>query len=234
MLVSLFCQIELAMKLILKQRLADDKQPQKMKTIKFLNEAINLMTTNGTPANINIGTFEIKSKGDLHFWAGRTGTFDDYSLLFDIVFTTQHIQLLIEMGVRLNFKTIRTDMSDRSPFYKTGKAAIKNGRYYQRTGCVAENWLRASATCSISTLTQLDKLCRDNHLGEIAIHNDTVLAKAGIEMGKKYFSATKIDEKISSFGKMIRKNIHIKRLDTINGTGMLPIEVRAMNKNYNY
>lgn len=188
-----------------------------MKTIKFLADAISLMKTNGTPANITVGSFEIKSKGSLHFWAGKTGTFDNYTLSFDLEFRPDHIQHLLNMGVVINFNTVVSSMSAGSPYYKTGRDAIKQGRYYTRTGGVAENWLKASAQCNIATLLQLDSVCRDNHLNEIAIHNDTCTGWA-----KKRFY---VEPKKSIFYKNVRKNITAKSKKY---TDLLPVEKLAL------
>lgn len=190
-----------------------------MKTITFLDDAIKLMQSNGTPANIKVGTFEINSTGSLHYWGGRTGTFDGYRLSFKIEFRPDHIQRLIDMGVILDFNTVASSMSAHSPYYLKGRDAIKIGRYYQRTGGMAENWVTASAQCDITTLTMLDKVCRDNHLDKIAIHNDTVTGWA-----KERHA---IASKKSSFYKSIRKNIAAK---SKKHTDLLPIEKLALTQ----
>jgi hypothetical protein len=193
-----------------------------MKTIHFLANALKLAQENGTPANIKVGTFEIESKGSLHFWAGRTGTFDTYKLTFQINFRPDHIQRLFDMGVKIDLNKAERDVSEKSPYYAKGKDAIKRGRYHDNLNknAVYENWLNAPASCSIDTLLKLDKYCRDNHLHHIAIHNDTCTRWAKVRLCTNY---KKPDDR---FRKLIRKNVHNKRKphDTL-----LPIEKRAMN-----
>lgn len=190
-----------------------------MKTIKFLAETINLMKENGTPAQIKVGTFEIKSTGGLHFWAGNTGTFDNYILTFEIEFRPDHIQRLLDLGVKIDFSTVRRSIGTGSPFYKTGREAIKEGRYYQRTGAVAENWLLATGSSSIATLINLDAVCRDNHLHHISIHNDTCTGWT-----KKRYALPAPGK--SLFYKNIRKNIAAKSKKYAD---LLPIEKLALN-----
>jgi hypothetical protein len=190
-----------------------------MKTIKFLADSINFMKANGTPANITVGTFKIESRGSLHFWAGQTGTFETCSLSFEIEFRPDHIQKLIDMGVKIDFNTIKSSMSAGSPYFKTGRDAIKQGRYYSRTGGVAENWLIASAKCGLDTLLKLDAFCRDNHLHHISIHNDTC---TGWNKAKYPY----IEPKKSLFYKNVRKNLAAKSKKYAD---LLPIEKLALS-----
>lgn len=191
-----------------------------MKTIKFLADSINLMKANGTPANITVGTFEIKAKGDLHYWAGRTGTFDYYTLSFKIEFRPDHIQHLIDLGVNLDFNTVASSIGRGSAYYLEGREAIKVGRYYTRGGGRSENWLTASATCDITTLLKLDRVCRDNHLDQISIDNDTCTGWA-----KKSYSFA--EPKKTLFYKKVRKNIAVKSKKHAN---LLPVEKQALNQ----
>lgn len=190
-----------------------------MKTIKFLADVINLMEANGTPANVNVGAFEIKSAGSLHFCAGRTGTFDNYTLSFKIEFRPDHIQHLIDMGVRIDFSTVARSISTGSPYYLAGRGTIKTGRYYMRGSAYCENWLIADAACGIDTLLKLDRVCRDNHLDKIAISNDTVTG-----WGKKIVPSTK---RFSSFYKNVRRNIAAK---SKKHGDLLPVEKLALIK----
>lgn len=190
-----------------------------MKTIKFLADVINLMKANGTPANVKVGTFEIQSTGDLSFWAGRTGTFDNYTLSFKIEFRPDHIQHLIDMGVKIDFSTVVRSIGTSSRYYYlAGREAIKVGRYYMRGSAYCENWLIADATCGIDTLLKLDNVCRDNHLGKIAIHNDTVTG-----WGKKF---PEQERQLSSFYKNVRRNIAAKSKKR----DLLPVEKLALIK----
>lgn len=192
-----------------------------MKTIKFLADAINLMKANGTPANLTVGTFEIKSRGDLHFWAGRTGTFDNYRLSFKLEFRPDHIQHLIDMGVKIDFNSVARSVGIGSPYYIAGREAIKAGRYYMRGNGACENWLTASATCGIETLLQLDGVCRDNHLNQISIHNDTCTGWA-----KKYPVLGASSYK-TIFYKNVRKNVSNKKKKHAD---LLPLEKLALIK----
>lgn len=199
-----------------------------MKTIKFLADSIQLMKDNGTPAQITVGTFIISSKGSLHFWAGKTGTFDRYTISFQIQFRPDHIQRLIDLGVRIDFDSVlMADLSPTAKRFKAGREAIKQGRYAPyyymgdpskgQTG-VVENWLTANATCDISTLIQLDNVCRDNHLHHVAIHNDYVTG-----WGKKRIELPQ--PKPSSFYKAVRKNIANKKKKEAD---LLPVERLAL------
>lgn len=160
-----------------------------MKTINFLSQSLKLAKQIGTPANISVGTFKIDCTGSLHFWAGRQGTFDNYSLKFQLQFRPDHIQMLINLGVKINLKSAKmSGLSEKALRFKSGRDAIKQGKYAPYyymgnpdnnvTGMI-DNWLLADASCNIETLEKLNAICRDNHLHHIAIHNDTVLRAAG-------------------------------------------------------
>lgn len=207
-----------------------------MKTIKFLSQTIQLAKTIGTPANIEVGTFKVKSKGLLSFSGGKFGTFDNYRLSFQIEFLPKHIQYLFEMGVEIDLENcVMANLSPNSLRFKKGREAIKQGNYapYYYFGNpankqigIVENWLHASASCTIDVLEKLEAFCRDNHLHHLAIHNATILEKQGWVLKNRTY-ATKPNEKIERIQKLMRKNINEKRKNIKN---LLPVEKRAITK----
>jgi hypothetical protein len=200
-----------------------------MKSIEFLIESEKLMRKINIPANIKIGTLELNATGSLTNWAGKNGDFVDCVVNFECVFLTTHIQHLLDIGVEIIWNTVRTDNSTnvKATKHAEGREAIKMRRYQtyinQRTGFnsgLAENWLRASARCSIHTLVTLDKYVRDNHRGEIAIHNDF---QTGWKK-EKYVKRIDFSDTLK-YVKNIRRNASLKHKKYAD---MQPIERRAM------
>lgn len=215
-----------------------------MKTIKFIIEAIKLSKTIGTPANIEVGTFKVVSIGSLHHSMGRTGTCDSHKIFFELEFNPTHIQRLLDIGVKIDFNSVKmANISEKSLRFKSGKEAIKQGRYAPyyymgnpkntQTG-VVENTLHANASCTVDILASIKDYCRCNHLHHVSIDNYFELAKYGWVPVERIIAPSKADVNITAFGKMIRKNVTDKRKNTFTG-GLLPIEKRAMNKTtYSY
>ncbi len=208
-----------------------------MKTIQLISSFVSKMKEINLPANIEIGSFKVNSKGSLSNWFGRTGEFEGCNISFRLNFLTIHIQKLKEMGVKIDLNEVKmSNLSEKALRYKKGRDAIKQGRYApyyymgnpenNQTGII-ENWLETSATCSLSTLENLDKFCRENHRNELAIHNTTVLTTNGWKI-KEHFSS-KIKESDLFFNvKSFRKNIADKKKKSFE---LLPIEKRALNIN---
>ena len=105
-----------------------------MKTIKFLADSTKLMIENGTPENISVGTFKIESSGSLHFWAGRTGTFDNYRLSFQIQFRPDHIQHLLDLGVEIDFNSVQMSGIKMTEFGLFVSGPLNIGSTWQREG----------------------------------------------------------------------------------------------------
>lgn len=186
-----------------------------MKTIQFISDAVESMKKVQIPANIEIGTFKVNSKGSLNNWAGNVGTFQSCNISFNLNFRPDHIQNLLDMGIKIDFNTVvMAGISENCLRFKKGREAIKQGRYApyfymgnpenKQTG-VVENWLNANASCSIEVLKKLDAICRDNHRGEIAINNDTCLKNANWKFKQKYSSQIEIESQYKNI-KAIRKN----------------------------
>lgn len=186
-----------------------------MKTIQFITESIQRMKELQIPANIEIGTFKIDSTGSLINWAGKQGEYKYSFIKFRLNFRPDHIQTLLNMGVRIDFDSVvMAGISENAKRFKAGREAIKQGRYApyyymgdpanKQTG-VIENWLYANASCSPSVLAELDKYCRDNHRGEISISNDTQLGWAGWKFKTKYSSQITIESQYFN-PKKIRRN----------------------------
>lgn len=204
-----------------------------MNTITFISNSIKEMQKLQVPATITIGTITVESRGCLHNWAGRNGNYESSSIKFRLNFRPDHIQNLLDMGVTIDFNTVKmSGLSENAKRFKAGRAAIKQGRYapYYYMGNpdnaitgVIENWLDADATCSPSTLDALDKFCRDNHRNEIAIHNDTVLSGSGWKFKPHYQSNIDISSQYFNI-KAIRKTAIGKP-----ACKLLPIQKRVLN-----
>lgn len=203
-----------------------------MKTIQFISESIDKMQKLQIPANIQIGTFEVKSTGSLINWAGRSGEYNESEITFKLVFRPDHIQTLIGMGVKIDLdKCAMSNLSATAKRFKAGREAIRQGRYApyyyqgdpanQQTG-VIENWLETKVKCSIDGLKNLDKFCRDNHRNEIAIHNDTILAVNGWFFKAKYPKESPIESQYFN-AKKIRINAQGKKCNQLQ-----PIEKRVL------
>lgn len=202
-----------------------------MKSIEFIVEAEKMMTKIGIPANIKIGTIELKASGSLINWAGKEGEYKVSEVTFNLNFLTTQIQRLLDLGVKINFQTVVTDNNEtvKATKHATGREAIKMGRYQEyinqytgRKTAVIENWLNATASCSVRVLEMLDKYVRENHRNEIAIHNDFVTG-----WGKNKTSAYVKSSAMMFFAKEIRKNIADKKKKY---SELLPIEKRALVK----
>lgn len=202
-----------------------------MKTIQLINESIKLMRSIGIPANMQIGSFEVTSRGSFASWAGKAGEYIGSNIKFNIVFRPDHIQMLKNMGVSIDLTACKmNNLSDKAKRFKQGREAIKQGRYapyyymgnpdnYQ-TG-VIENWLIAPASCGIEALQKLNLICRDNHRAEIDIDNDYTLIRAGFPPKTKYSREITIESQF----------FNIKALQKICGgkknSELLPIEKRV-------
>lgn len=204
-----------------------------MKTIQLISDCIERMTVINLPATIEIGSFKVTSKGHLHNWAGTKGEYAGSTISFNIEFRPDHIQHLLDIGVNINFDSVvMANLSSKALRFKNGREAIKQGRYApyyymgnpenRQTG-VIENWLIASANCSLSTLKTLDRYCRDNHRDQISIDNDHNLVAAGWKKKEKY--ATGISILSKNVAKNIRRNVANKKKNLDN---LLPIEKRAL------
>lgn len=183
-----------------------------MKTITAIIELDKIMRSdNGfgnSPSNsgfyrAEVNGFKIKSS----YWTYGS------EVSFKLNFRPDHIQELRRLGVNIHLAPHRD--------------LIKSGRYRPyRHNFYEENWITADATCSIHTLAKLDLFCRDNHIDEVAIHNDFQLEGAGWNFKKKAPVSQHPESFFARFEKMIRKNINDKRKNIYN---LLPIERRAMN-----
>lgn len=204
-----------------------------MKTIQLISACIENMTAINLPATIEIGSFRVASRGHLNNWAGTVGEYLGSTISFNIKFRPDHIQHLLDIGVKINLESaVMADLSEKALRFKSGREAIKQGRYApyyymgnpdnRQTG-VIENWLLTTASCSLSTLKTLDRYCRDNHRGEIAIDNYHNLVAVGWKKKERYAIGVSIMSKIVA--KAIRKNVANKKknIDTL-----LPIEKRAL------
>lgn len=203
-----------------------------MKTIQFILDSITRMEQLNIPANIEIGTFKVASKGSLINWAGKTGHYDSSVISFQLRFRPDHIQYLLDMGIKMDLNNaVMADLSDKALRFKKGRAAIDQGRYApyyykgdpnnHQTG-VVENWLTAPATCSAAAIKCLDKYCRDNHRDEVAIDNDHNIQAAGWNK-KATYSTYPMMLMSPPVAKAIRKNVADKNKKTL-----LPIEQRAI------
>lgn len=203
-----------------------------MKTIQFITESIEKMQQLQIPAKIEIGSFLVNSTGSLINWAGRQGEYNHSVIKFRLNFRPDHIQKLIDMGVNIDFASVKmAGISETAKRYKAGREAIRQGRYAPyyymgdpanaQTG-VIENWLIADASCSPSTLNELDKFCRDNHRDEVSISNDTQLGWAGWKFKTKYPSCVEIESQYKN-PKAIRRTAHGKP-----ASQLLPIQKRLL------
>lgn len=185
------------------------------------------------PAQIKIGTFAVSSTGSLINWAGRQGEFNEAKIYFQLRFRPDHIQSLLDMGIKINFDTAKmADLSEKAKRYKAGREAIKQGRYAPyyymgdpnnaQTG-VIENWLIADASCEPCALEHLNRFCRDNHRNEIAIHNDTFLKENGWKFKTKYPSYVDIETQYKDI-KAMRRTAGGKP-----AAKLLPIQKRVLN-----
>lgn len=204
-----------------------------MTTIQFITESIEKMQQLQVPAKIEIGTFKVDSTGSLHNWAGRRGEYRNSVIKFRLNFRPDHIQALLNLGVQIDFSTVKmSGISESAKRFKEGREAIKQGRYApyyymgdpanNQTG-VIENWLDADASCSPSTLRDLDKICRDNHRNQVSIHNDHQLRAAGWKFKIKYPRSIEIESQYKN-PKAIRKTAHGKPANTLH-----PIQKRLLN-----
>lgn len=204
-----------------------------MKTIQLISEVIERMRAINLPATIEVGSFKVASHGHLINWGGTQGAYISSTISFDISFRPDHIQHLLDMGVKINLKDVAmAGLSPKALRFKSGREAIKQGRYAPyyymgnpnnaQTG-VVENWLLAAATCSISTLQTLDRYCRDNHRDKIVIDNDHNLVAAGWKKKEKYSTGFSILSK--PVAESIRRNVANKKRKA---TNLLPIEKRAL------
>lgn len=204
-----------------------------MKTIQFISESIDKMQQLQIPANIQIGTFKVESTGCLINWCGKQGEYNRSKITFTLNFRPDHIQTLMDMGVKIEFNSaVMSGLGTKSKRFKSGREAIKQGRYAPyyymgdpnnaQTG-VIENWLNADASCDINVLKQLDKICRDNHRDEISIHNNTVLSGAGWKIKEHYCRTISIESQYFNI-KAIRRNANGKKYESF-----LPIHKRVLN-----
>jgi hypothetical protein len=210
-----------------------------MKTIQFITESINLMQKLQLPAKIEIGTFSVNSKGSLINWAGSTGQFNYAHISFQLKFRPDHIQSLLNYGVKIDFNSVKmADLSKGAKRYKEGRAAINQGRYApyyymgdpenKQTG-VIENWLIANASCDPETLAILDSYSRDNNRNELAIHNDTVLRENGWSFKTKYSNHIEIESQYFNI-KSIRKNAHGKPYQKLQPIEKRVLKIKQINK----
>jgi hypothetical protein len=201
-----------------------------MKTINFIRDSIQKMNELQIPAEINIGSFKVESRGSLVNWAGRQGEYRSSVIYFRLQFRPDHIQFLFKLGVKIDLQNCKmAGLSPKSLRFKSGREAIKQGKYapyyYQgnpennQTG-VIENWLETQATCEPYVLDKLDKICRDNHRDEVSIHNDTVLINAGFIQKIKYSRFISIESQYSNI-KALRRNANGKKY-------LLPIHKRVL------
>lgn len=208
-----------------------------MKTIQLIEACIDNMKAINLPADIQIGSFKVTSSGHLINWAGTCGQYEGSQISFNIKFRTDHIQHLLDIGVKINLnEAVMADLSPKALRFKSGRDAIKQGRYapyyYQgnpdnpQTG-VIENWLIAPARCSLATLQMLDRYCRDNHRDKIAIDNDTCLAAQGWPKKARYTQAPSICLMSKAVAKSIRKNVADKKK---NLSTLHPVERRAIDQ----
>lgn len=206
-----------------------------MKSIQLISACVEKMKQLNIPATIEIGTFKLSSSGHLVNCAGSQGQYDNSLVSFEITFRSDHIQTLIDCGVKFDFNTVvMADLSEKALRFKSGREAINQGRYapyYYRgnpenrqTG-VIENWLNAKATCNVSTLEYIDKYCRDNHRNKVSIDNDHNLVAAGWRKKEKYTKGIFLMSK--STAKKIRKNVADKKKKIDN---LLTIEKRAIEQ----
>lgn len=206
-----------------------------MKIIEYITKAISQMRELQIPVNIEIGSFKVISRGSLHNCAGRYGEYTDSITKFSIIFRPDHIQRLLNLGVKIDLNNCKmSGLSEKALRFKEGREAIKQGRYApyyymgnpnnNQTG-VIENWLIADASCSPETLYKLKPFSRDNHRDCINIDNDTNNKTGGWSNKEHYSSFIKKSDTLFN-AKAIRKNIADKKKK---GTDLLPIEKRSMN-----
>lgn len=131
-----------------------------MKTIFALNAAIEVLGNN--VRNISINGFEYAGGyRSQHEWPQR-----DFMFKFKLVCSRRHLQVLKNYGVKINFDEIKK--------MKHNSIGI-NG-----------NTITTMAIASMTTLMNIEKFTRDNHLNEVDIHNDYQLANSGWIFKKKH------------------------------------------------
>jgi len=147
-----------------------------MKTITQLSGACKSLS--GMPFSLSVYTFSATNS----------------KVFFVLEFSKRHIQPLIEMGVRFDF---------RKPFDKSDRS---NGNDFITT-----------VSCSVETMVLLDRFVRDNHLKKVSMLNDNQLLRAGFPLKvKKIFEVenpvlTAHLERIDEIRKAVRRLIHSKK-----------------------
>lgn len=206
-----------------------------MKTITMLTEIATTMERHQLPATVQVGSIELSGRGYIHNAWGRAGRLEGMSISFTLRCRPDHLHNIIKLGVTIDFASaVSADVSPASHLFRSGRAAIKAGRYLpyhhmgdpsQRVKAYAENWLDFRATCDIATLQCLNTYCRDNERAKVSICNDHDLAAAGGWTFARRYEKPRPMLISSAIAKKLRAKGNAKKWQ-----GLLPIEQRAADQ----
>lgn len=203
-----------------------------MKTIETIIQSVAIMERNKITGKLIIGSFETFVFAD----SLKKNQTTKSVVTFDIVFRPDHIQKLLESGIRIDFEGAGMyNLSETAPRYLRGRAAIKQGRYCpyyymgnpgNRVTGLVDNWLISTVTCSVDSLSSIKMFARENYLDVFFIDNDFCLNKKG--WNKPPFAG---------FDPRVRTESQYKNLKALRRTtqgrspsSLLPIQKRVLNK----